>query len=73
MLICTCSIKETDAQRLQDEYRSLVDGLRQSASRSRETDDMLANPGTARSTLTVYFFLYRCRPALRSTALHSIT
>ena len=46
------SIRETDAQRLQDEYRSLVEGLRNShsnsasASRNRETDQMLANPGT---------------------------
>ncbi|NWI08049.1 ERCC2 helicase, partial [Crypturellus soui] len=36
-------IKETDAQRLRDEYRRLVEGLRE-ASVARETDVYLANP-----------------------------
>ncbi|EPY87421.1 TFIIH basal transcription factor complex helicase XPD subunit-like protein [Camelus ferus] len=36
-------IKETDAQRLRDEYRRLVEGLRE-ASAARETDAHLANP-----------------------------
>uniref|UniRef100_A0A1D5QJM8 DNA 5'-3' helicase n=1 Tax=Macaca mulatta TaxID=9544 RepID=A0A1D5QJM8_MACMU len=36
-------IKETDEQRLRDEYRRLVEGLRE-ASAARETDAHLANP-----------------------------
>lgn len=36
-------IKETDEQRLRDEYRRLVEGLRE-ASVARETDAHLANP-----------------------------
>ncbi|XP_068765790.1 general transcription and DNA repair factor IIH helicase subunit XPD isoform X3 [Struthio camelus] len=36
-------IKETDAQRLKDEYRRLVEGLRE-ANIARETDVYLANP-----------------------------
>ena len=36
-------IKETDAQRLAEEYRRLVEGLRE-ASTARETDLYLANP-----------------------------
>ncbi|XP_059575144.1 general transcription and DNA repair factor IIH helicase subunit XPD isoform X1 [Alligator mississippiensis] len=36
-------IKETDAQKLRDEYRRLVEGLRE-ASVARETDVYLANP-----------------------------
>ncbi|NWY08002.1 ERCC2 helicase, partial [Nothoprocta ornata] len=36
-------IKETDAQKLKDEYRRLVEGLRE-ASVARETDVYLANP-----------------------------
>lgn len=38
-----CRIKETDEQRLRDEYRRLVEGLRE-ASAARETDAHLANP-----------------------------
>lgn len=40
---CPCRIKETDEQRLRDEYRRLVEGLRE-ASVARETDAHLANP-----------------------------
>lgn len=36
-------IKQTDEQRLRDEYRRLVEGLRE-ASIARETDAHLANP-----------------------------
>lgn len=36
-------IKETDEKRLRDEYRRLVEGLRE-ASAARETDAHLANP-----------------------------
>ena len=36
-------IKETDARRLAEEYRRLVEGLRE-ASAARETDLYLANP-----------------------------
>lgn len=36
-------IKESDAQRLAEEYRRLVEGLRE-ASAARETDLYLANP-----------------------------
>ncbi|EGW05343.1 TFIIH basal transcription factor complex helicase subunit [Cricetulus griseus] len=36
-------IKETDEQRLRDEYQRLVEGLRE-ASAARETDAHLANP-----------------------------
>lgn len=36
-------IKETDEQRLREEYRRLVEGLRE-ASAARETDAHLANP-----------------------------
>lgn len=42
----TCSlsrIKETDAQKLKEEYQQLVQGLRD-ASVARETDVYLANP-----------------------------
>lgn len=38
-----CRIKETDEQRLREEYRRLVEGLRE-ASVARETDAHLANP-----------------------------
>lgn len=38
-----CRIKETDEQRLREEYRRLVEGLRE-ASTARETDAHLANP-----------------------------
>lgn len=38
-----CRIKETDEQRLREEYRRLVEGLRE-ASAARETDAHLANP-----------------------------
>ncbi|XP_031562643.1 general transcription and DNA repair factor IIH helicase subunit XPD-like [Actinia tenebrosa] len=37
------SIKETDAQKLKEEYNRLVEGLRQ-ASEARDTDVVLANP-----------------------------
>lgn len=37
------SIKETDAQKLKEEYRRLVEGLRE-ANVARETDVYLANP-----------------------------
>lgn len=40
---CPYRIKETDEQRLRDEYRRLVEGLRE-ASVARETDAHLANP-----------------------------
>lgn len=40
---CPRRIKETDEQRLRDEYRRLVEGLRE-ASAARETDAHLANP-----------------------------
>lgn len=40
---CPHRIKETDEQRLRDEYRHLVEGLRE-ASAARETDAHLANP-----------------------------
>lgn len=39
----TRRIKETDEQRLREEYRRLVEGLRE-ASVARETDAHLANP-----------------------------
>lgn len=38
-----CRIKETDEQRLREEYRRLVEGLRE-ASTARETNAHLANP-----------------------------
>lgn len=37
-------MKETDAQKLQDEYSKLVEGL-QNAEEGAEEDDLLANPG----------------------------
>jgi DNA excision repair protein ERCC-2 len=38
-------IKNTDAQKLQDEYEKLVSGLQQ-ANDTREDEDMMASPGT---------------------------
>jgi DNA excision repair protein ERCC-2 len=38
-------LKETNADRLQLEYERMVEGLRE-AQRSRETDQILANPGS---------------------------
>lgn len=43
-------VKRTDAARLQQEYRRLVQGLRE-ANEARETDTVLANP--SKSTLIV--------------------
>ncbi len=37
-------MKETDAERLQAEYRSLVEGLRRT-NKLREADEILENPG----------------------------
>lgn len=39
-------IKNTDAQKLQDEYEKLVSGLAQ-ANDQREDEDMMASPGTS--------------------------
>ena len=44
--ILTCRIKNTDAQKLQDEYEKLVSGLQQ-ANETREDEDMMASPGTS--------------------------
>lgn len=41
--LCTDSIKETDAAKLKEEYRRLVEGLKE-ANIARETDVYLANP-----------------------------
>uniref|UniRef100_A0A670JG58 General transcription and DNA repair factor IIH helicase subunit XPD n=1 Tax=Podarcis muralis TaxID=64176 RepID=A0A670JG58_PODMU len=41
--VATLQIKETDAQKLKEEYRRLVEGLRE-ANVARETDVYLANP-----------------------------
>lgn len=39
-------LKERDAQKLQNEYQKLVEGLRE-ANIARETDLIMANPGEA--------------------------
>lgn len=39
----SCRIKETDAAKLKEEYRRLVEGLKE-ANVARETDVYLANP-----------------------------
>jgi hypothetical protein len=44
----TYRIKNTDAQKLQDEYEKLVSGLQQ-ANETREDEDMMASPGTCLS------------------------
>lgn len=43
--VLTYRIKNTDAQKLQDEYEKLVSGLQQ-ANETREDEDMMASPGT---------------------------
>ena len=44
-------IKETDEQKLKEEYQRLVEGLRE-AHINRETDVILANPGTVNPVLS---------------------
>lgn len=38
-------MKKTDAEKLQNEYQKLVEGLRE-ADQAREEDTFMANPGT---------------------------
>jgi DNA excision repair protein ERCC-2 len=47
-------MKKTDAEKLQNEYQKLVEGLRE-ADQAREEDTFMANPGIvfSRATLTV--------------------
>lgn len=45
----TSRIKRTDADKLQNEYQKLVEGLQQS-NESREDEDMLASPGVPSSS-----------------------
>ena len=45
-------IKETDEQKLKEEYQRLVEGLRE-AHINRETDVILANPGTVNPVLSI--------------------
>ena len=46
LLVSIFRIKETDEERLKQEYQRLVEGLRE-ANINRQTDVMLANPGIA--------------------------
>ena len=54
MAVCS-RLKESDAERLKDEYRRLMDGLEET-SLNRETDVVLANPG--RSTDLTHLHTY---------------
>ena len=49
-----CRIKDTNAERLNDEYLKLVQGLRDK-NVARETDQVLANPGNIRAHATWWF------------------
>lgn len=42
-LVLCCRIKETDAAKLKEEYRRLVEGLKE-ANIARETDIYMSNP-----------------------------
>lgn len=46
-------MKSTDAQKLQDEYSKLVEGLRE-AEEAREEDSFMSNPGKFYPSLAVY-------------------
>jgi hypothetical protein len=50
-LCVLCRIKDTNAERLNDEYLKLVQGLRDK-NVARETDQVLANPGNIRAHAT---------------------
>ena len=53
-------MKKTDAEKLQNEYQKLVEGLRE-ADQAREEDSFMANPGT-----TSYSPDLTCSPTRRS-------
>jgi len=44
-------MKKTDAEKLQNEYQKLVEGLRE-ADQAREEDTFMANPGIPKHTFT---------------------
>jgi len=50
-------IKETDAQKLKNEYHHLVEGLRD-ANIARETDVVLSNPGSSPNVLCGVVFVW---------------
>lgn len=55
MLVTELRIKETDAAKLKEEYRRLVEGLKE-ANVARETDVYLANPVLPDEILQGAFF-----------------
>ena len=48
-------LKETDAQKLQDEYNKLVEGLRE-ADEAREEEAFMSNPGSLLEYCFIFFF-----------------
>jgi DNA excision repair protein ERCC-2 len=51
-------MKKTDAEKLQNEYQKLVEGLRE-ADQAREEDSFMANPGTTSFTKHLTYSLAR--------------
>lgn len=54
-------MKKTDAEKLQNEYQKLVEGLRE-ADQAREEDSFMANPGTTPFETDLIYSLARRSP-----------